>query len=185
MISITSILKIDRGHSQRVYTFLFHFSSFVSFFSFFTSTSSFAPYSTLRATLIIPVHRSVFFSSGCSLSLPRFRHVYAVTPWPIPRKSIRYARGYRTLLRAVVTLLTVSPWYKYCAERRISMKTIGRISFSVFPSSPSFSLSLLFSLSVSFFPFCLFLSFTQRCNCLAQHWRHWWWFSRHIAAAIM
>lgn len=63
-ISITPILKIDRGHSQRVYTLLFHFS-FFALFPLFTPTSSFALYSRYsdRSPLLIAVHRSVFSRS--------------------------------------------------------------------------------------------------------------------------
>lgn len=138
-ISITSILKIDRDHPQRVFP---HFSFAFPpshLFALFTPTSSFAPYSSYsdREPLIARISIGFFFPHP--LSLPRFHHVYAATPWPIPRKSIRYARGYRTLLRAVVTSLTLSPGIN-AQSADFDENNRPTLSFCL-PSSASFSLS--------------------------------------------
>jgi len=87
-MSITSVLKIDRGYPQRVYTFLFHFSSFAPF-SLFTTTSFFAPYLSSRATSDRSYIDRFFF-------LPPFA-VSATIPSCVCRNSVTYPTEIDTL----------------------------------------------------------------------------------------
>lgn len=77
-ISITPILKIDRGHPQHVYTLLFHFSPFRSLFQLVLSR--FTPATPIARHLWSPYIDRFFFPARClSATIPSCVYHNSVT----------------------------------------------------------------------------------------------------------